>query len=147
MTKAQADELSDKGYVFLRTYEGLEGHVYYTKDRTCSDGDYCTVARNRTINKSRRITRAALLPYVNSPVKVDPAKGQLSAGQITEYTNLITYGLKAMETAGEISGVGTITVPATQNVLRNKKLLFSYTLVPLGCAESIEVTEGLVVSR
>ena len=52
-----------------------------------------------------------------------------------------------METAGEISGVGTITVPATQNVLRNKKLLFSYTLVPLGCAESIEVTEGLVVSR
>ena len=147
LTKAQADELSDKGYVFLRTYEGLEGHVYYTKDRTCSDGDYCTVARNRTINKSRRITRAALLPYVNSPVKVDPAKGQLSAGQITEYTNLITYGLKAMETAGEISGVGTITVPATQNVLRNKKLLFSYTLVPLGCAESIEVTEGLVVSR
>lgn len=147
MTKAQADDLDDKGYVFLRTYEGLEGHVYYTKDRTCSEGDFCTVARNRTINKSRRITRAALLPYVNSPVKIDPAKGQLSAGQLTEYKNLITYGLQAMETAGEISGVGTVTIPADQNVLRTKKLTFSYSLVPLGCAESIDVEEGLVVSR
>lgn len=147
VTKAQADDLDDKGYVFLRTYEGLEGHVYYTKDRTCSDGDFCTVARNRTINKSRRVTRAALLPYVNSPVKVDPAKGQLSAGQVTEYKNLIATGLQAMETAGEISGVGTITIDAAQNVLKNKKLEFAYSLVPLGCAGSIDVTESLVVSR
>ncbi len=147
LTKAQADDLDDKGYVFLRTYAGLEGHVYYTKDITCSDGDFCTIARNRTINKSRRLVRAALLPYVNSPVKLDPSTGQLSSGQITEYTNLITDCLDSMEDAGEISGVGTVSVPSDQNVLVTKKLQFSYTLVPLGCAESIEVEEGLVVSQ
>lgn len=147
LTKYQLDELDDKGYMFLRTYEGREGHVYFTKDRTCSDGDYCTIARNRTINKSRRLVREALLPYVNSPVKVDPATGQLSSAQITIYNNLITSVLSAMETAEEISGVGTVSIPAAQNILVNKKLTFSYTLIPLGCAESIEVTEGLAISR
>nr|DAV91203.1 MAG TPA: tail sheath protein [Caudoviricetes sp.] len=147
LTKYQLDELDDKGYMFLRTYEGREGHVYFTKDRTCSDGDYCTIARNRTINKSRRLVREALLPYVNSPVKVDPSTGQLSSAQITIYNNLITSVLSAMETAEEISGIGTVSVPADQNILVNKKLTFSYKLIPLGCAESIEVTEGLAISR
>lgn len=147
LSKTQLDELDDKGYMFLRTYEGLEGHVYYTKDRTCSNGDYDTIARNRTINKSRRSIRSALLPYVNSPVKVDPNNGNLSSAQITVYTNLITGVLNAMATAEEISAVGKVTIPATQNILKNKKLIFSYSLVPLGIAESIEVTEGLSISR
>lgn len=147
LNRFQLDELDDKGYIFMRTYEGLEGHVYFSKDRSCSDGDYCTIARNRTINKSRRTIRTALLPYVNSPIKVDPANGNLSSAQVTVFTNLITDILTAMETAEEISGVGTVTVPAEQNILVTKKLTFSYTIIPLGCAESIEVTEGLAISR
>jgi hypothetical protein len=147
LTKFQLDELDSKGYMFMRTYEGREGHVYFTRDQSCSSGDYCTIARNRTINKSRRLVREALLPYVNSPVKVDPANGNLSAAQITIYNNLISGVLKGMETAEEISAVGTITIPASQNILKNKKLIFKYSLIPLGCAESIEVTEGLAISR
>ena len=147
LTKYQLDELDDKGYIFMRTYEGREGHVYFNKDRSCSDGDYCTIARNRAINKSRRLVREALLPYVNSPVKVDPSNGQLSSAQITIYNNLITGVLQTMENAEEISAVGTVTIPSNQNILKNKKLIFKYTLIPLGCAESIEVTEGLAISR
>lgn len=147
LTKFQLDELDDKGYIFMRTYEGREGHVYFNKDRSCSDGDYCTIARNRAINKSRRLVREALLPYVNSPVKVDPANGNLSSAQITIYNNLITGVLRSMENAEEISAVGTVTIPSNQNILKNKKLIFKYTLIPLGCAESIEVTEGLAISR
>ena len=147
LTKFQLDELDDKGYIFMRTYEGREGHVYFNKDRSCSDGDYCTIARNRAINKSRRLVREALLPYVNSPVKVDPANGNLSSAQITIYNNLITGVLQSVENAEEISAVGTVTIPANQNILKNKKLIFKYTLIPLGCAESIEVTEGLAISR
>ena len=79
LNKFQLDDLDDKGYMFMRTLAGMEGHVYFTKDRSCSNGDYCTIARNRTINKSRRTIRQALLPYVNSPVKVDPANGNLRA--------------------------------------------------------------------
>lgn len=147
LTKYQLDQLDEKGYIFMRTYEGREGHVYFTKDRSCSSGDYCTIARNRAINKSRRLVREALLPYVNSPVKVDPSTGNLSSAQITIYKNLLTDALSAMATAEEISSVGTITVPASQNILKTKILTFSYTLIPLGCAESIEVTEGLAISK
>ena len=147
LNKFQLDDLDDKGYMFMRTLAGMEGHVYFTKDRSCSNGDYCTIARNRTINKSRRTIRQALLPYVNSPVKVDPANGNLSAAQVTIYKNIITDILNAMTTAEEISGIGKVDVPANQNILVNKKLTFSYSIIPLGCAESIEVTEGLAISQ
>lgn len=147
LTKTQLDELDDKGYMFMRTYEGLEGHVYFTKDRSLSDGDFCSISRNRVINKSRRTIRTALLPYVNSPLKVNPSDGLLSSAQRTVFSNIVEDILTAMEDAEEISGVGTVDVPSDQNVLVNKKLILSYTIIPLGCAESIEVTEGLAISR
>lgn len=147
LTRYQLDTLDEKGYIFMRTYEGREGHVYFTKDRSCSDGDYCTIARNRAINKSRRLVREALLPYVNSPVKVDPSTGNLSSAQATVYSNLISDVLSGMATAEEISSVGTISVPTAQNILKTKTLKFSYTLIPLGCAETIKVTEGLAISK
>lgn len=146
LSKAQLDTLDNLGYVFLVRYSGLEGHVYFSGDRTCSDGDYCTISRNRVINKSRRSVRTALLPYVNSPIKVNRTNGQLSAAQITVFTNLITDILNAMTDAEEISGLGKVTIPATQNILKNDKLIIQYTIVPLGCAKTIEVTEGLVLS-
>jgi hypothetical protein len=146
LSQQQLDTLDNLGYVFLMRYTGLEGHVYFSGDKTCSDGDYCTIARNRTINKSRRSVRTALLPYVNSPIKVNRSNGQLSAAQITVFTNLISDILTAMTDAEEISGMGKITIPATQNILKNDKLVIQYTIVPLGCAKTIEVTEGLVLS-
>ena len=66
------DELDDKGYIFPIKYAGRENGIYISKDQTCSHGDFRTIARNRTINKSRRAVRAALLPYVNSPLMVNP---------------------------------------------------------------------------
>lgn len=146
LSQQQLDTLDNLGYVFLMRYTGLEGHVYFSGDKTCSDGDYCTIARNRTINKSRRSVRTALLPYVNSPIKVNRSNGQLSAAQITVFTNLISDILTAMTDAEEISGMGKITIPAAQNILKNDKLVIQYTIVPLGCAKDIEVTEGLVLS-
>lgn len=146
LTSIQIDQLDDLGYVFLCRYAGLEGHVYFSGDQTCSDGDYRTIARNRVINKSRRSVRAALLPYVNSPIKVDPATGNLSAAQITVFSNLITDILTAMRDAEEISGIGAVTIPATQNILQNDRLILSYTMVPIGTAKEIKVTEGLVLS-
>lgn len=147
LTKTQLDDLDDKGYMFMRTYEGLEGHVYFTKDRSLSDGDFCSISRNRVINKSRRTVRTALLPYVNSPLKVNASDGLLSAAQRTVFSNIVEDILTAMADADEISAMGTVNVPSDQNVLVNKKLILSYTIIPLGCAESIEVTEGLAISR
>lgn len=147
LSKAQLDELDDKGYIFLVRYAGLEGNVYFNGDQTCSDGDYRTISRNRVMNKSRRNVRTALLPYVNSPIKVDPATGHLSAAQIAIFTNLVTDVLQAMVDAEEISGIGNVVVPANQNILQNDKLIISYTMVPMGNAKVIEVTEGFVLNQ
>lgn len=147
LTKAQLDALEEKGYIFPVKYAGLEGHVYFSSDRTCSDGDYRTLSRNRVINKSRRVVRAALLPYVNAPLKVDPSSGQLSAAQITIFSNLVTDVLNAMVSAEEISGIGSVNIPASQNVLQNDKFILQYSLIPLGTSKTIEVTEGFALSQ
>lgn len=147
LSKTQLNALEEAGYVFIRTFEGMEGHTYFSNDHTCSAGDFCTISRNRAINKSRRLVRMALLPYVNSPLKVDPSNGNLSSSQVTVFTNLIRDILNEMETAEEISGTAFVTVPAEQNILVTKRLIMSYGIVPMGCAESIEVTEGLYVSQ
>lgn len=147
LSKTQLNALEEAGYVFARSFEGLEGHAYFANDHTCTDGDFCTIARNRAINKSRRLIRIALLPYVNSPIKVDPSNGNLSAAQVTVFENILKDILNAMESAEEISGTAFVKVPAEQNILVTKKLILSYGIVPMGCAESIEVTEGLYVSQ
>lgn len=147
LSQSQLDSLEELGYVFLVKYSGLEGHVYFSGDSTCSNGDYRTIARNRTINKSRRSVRTALLPYVNSPIKVDPSTGQLSSAQITIFTNIITNILNAMVAAEEISGIGSVVVPANQNILKNDTLIIQYTVIPVGTAKAIRVTEGLVLKQ
>ena len=83
------DDLDEKGYIFPIKYSGRENGIYISKDQTCSVGDYRTIARNRTINKSRRAVRAALLPYVNSPLMVNPATGFLAPSKISAFKTLI----------------------------------------------------------
>jgi hypothetical protein len=146
LSASQLDNLDDLGYVFLIKYNGLEGHIYFSKDKTCSNGDYRTISRNRVINKSRRSVRNALLPYVNSPIKVDPSTGYLSAAQRTIFENKVSDILKAMETAEEISGY-SVSVPTNQNVLTNDTVIIKYTIVPIGTATTIEVTEGLSIKK
>lgn len=145
--QTQVDALHDKGYIFLCKYAGLEGDCYFNGDATCSHGDYRTIARNRVINKSRRGVRKALLPYVNSPLKLDPATGQLSAAQITVFKNLVEGVLNLMADGEEVSGTGVVNIPANQNVLQNDRLILKYTLIPMGTAQTIDVTEGFAVSK
>ncbi|MDR1090962.1 MAG: DUF2586 family protein [Prevotella sp.] len=146
LSASQLDDLDGLGYVFLIKYSGLEGHVYFSGDKTCSNGDYRTISRNRTINKSRRAVRTALLPYVNSPIKVDPSTGYLSSAQSTIFSNIVTDILQAMADAEEISGF-SVKIPANQNVLKNDTLLIQYSLIPIGTSKTIKVTEGLSIKK
>lgn len=136
------DDLDDKGYIFPIKYAGKENGVYISKDQTCSNGDYRTIARNRTINKSRRAVRTALLPYVNSPLMVNPATGFLAPSKITAFKTLISDILSGMQKSQEISGY-TVNIDASQNVLVNDTLKISYVIVPVGVATEIYVEEGL----
>ncbi len=147
LSPKQLDTLDDLGYIFLMKYAGREGQVFFNGDGTCSDGDYRSISRNRVINKSRRSVRQVLLPYVNYKIKVDPATGQLSAAHITMFHNLVNDVLQAMVDNEEVSGIGSITIPANQNILKNDKLILSYSLIPMGHSKIIEVTEGFALSQ
>ncbi len=136
------DDLDEKGYIFPMKYAGRENGIYISKDQTCSVGDYRTIARNRTINKSRRAVRAALLPYVNSPLMVNPATGFLAPSKISAFKTLIGDILAKMQAAQEISGYA-VTIDANQNVLIDDTLRISYVIVPVGVATKIYVEEGL----
>ena len=146
LNKIQLDDLDDKGYIFLCKYSGLESGVFFSKDQTCSNGDYRTVVRNRTIHKSRRAVRNALLPYVNSPLKVDPSTGYLSSAKITMFQNIVSDILTTMQNNEEISGF-SVTIDKNQNVLKNDTLIIKYSLVPVGVASRIEVVEGLALTN
>lgn len=147
LSKSQLDRLEELGYIFLVKYAGLESGVYFSGDSTCANDDYRTISRNRVINKSCRAVRTVLLPYVNSPIKVDPATGQLSAAQITIFKNRIADILNRMVTANEISGVGQINIPAAQNILQNDQLNIQYSVVPIGCAHEINVQTGFALKQ
>ena len=136
------DDLDEKGYIFPIKYSGRENGIYISKDQTCSVGDYRTIARNRTINKSRRAVRAALLPYVNSPLMVNPATGFLAPSKISSFKTLIVDILAKMQAAQEISGYA-VNIDANQNVLVDDTLRISYVIVPVGVAVKIYVEEGL----
>lgn len=136
------DDLDDKGYIFLIKYAGRENGIYISKDQTCSDGDFRTIARNRTINKSRRAVRTALLPYVNSPLMVNPTTGFLAPSKITAFKTLVGDILKKMQSDQEISGYA-VNIDANQNVLVDDMLRISYVIVPVGVAVKIYVEEGL----
>lgn len=140
------DDLDEKGYIFPIRYSGRTNGIYISKDQTCSTGDYRTIARNRTINKSRRAVRAALLPYVNSPLLVNPTTGYLAPAKITAFRTLVGEILAKMEADQEISGYA-VTIDPNQNVLVNDTLKISYVLVPVGVATRILVEEGLSLTN
>jgi hypothetical protein len=146
LSPALLDELDDNGYIFPIKYAGKENGIYISKDQTCSVGDFRTIARNRTINKSRRAVREALLPYVNSPLMVNPATGFLAPSKITAFKTLIGDILNKMKAAQEISGYSVIIDP-NQNVLVNDTLVISYFIVPVGVATKIYVEEGLSLTE
>lgn len=144
ITPAQLDGIESKGYVFPMKYVGLAG-TYMSSSRTCSNGDYRTIERNRVIDKSRRNMRTVLLPFLNSPVQIAPSTGQISAAQIKVYKAACENVLTTMQDNGEISGF-QVRIDPKQNVLLNDTLKITYIIVPKGSAKNIEVTEGFALS-
>lgn len=143
-------KLHQKGYNFLRDYEGIENGVFVSDDQTLSTGDYRSLTRCRTIHKSRRVVRLALLPMVKQAFEVDTSTGYLTDADVTIIENRVYNALdNNMVDPGtatsQISGREVI-IDKEQNILDNDQLLISYNLVPKGYASAIFVTEGFVSS-
>lgn len=138
-----------KGYVFLTTYEGLEGGVFLSSDQTLSQGDYCKVTRVRVINKSRRVVRRALLPYIHEDWEVNAATGELSQVSLSIIQDIVIRALNAnMVEPGTINpqiSAKSVSIPAGQNVLTDDALNITYALTPRGETGIFNVTEGFAL--
>lgn len=137
--------LSDKGYIFLRSIEGVPG-VYVNDTHTACDeiSDYRYIENNRTIHKAKRGIRSSLLPDLNSPIEVTN-EGMLSADMVAYFVNQTSRPLYLMQNAGEISAFEVIIDP-DQDILTTSVLKIEVKIVPRGTARTIKVSIGYAVS-
>lgn len=135
--------MEDNGFITIRRYNGLSG-LYFNAAPTSTDitSDFATIQNNRTINKAVRLIRLALLPYLNSPINVDPTTGQLAPAVVKNFQNVGLRSLDQMARNEEFSSA-TVTVDPSQNILSTSELVLSLEIVLTGTAESIVVNVGL----
>lgn len=145
LADSQFESLNNYAYVFLKTHVGITGS-YWSDSKTAiaSTSDYSTIENNRVYNKITRVVRAALLPSLSSPLKVN-ANGTLSSATIGYFQSLANKPIEQMEADNELSAHKIIINP-NQDVLSTSTLELTLQNVPLGVARIIKVNVGFVKS-
>lgn len=134
------DTLADKGYIFPIKYAGKPDGIHFNGDSSLSSGDFDSISNNRTIFKTERLVRLALLPFLNGSVTVSNVDGTLTAVSIADYTNAINRALDPM-IGTDISGKKVVIDPK-QKILENDVLYISYSILPRGKSKYIDVTNA-----
>lgn len=137
-----ASELDAKGYIYEGKYFGYSGS-YFQNDAVADTllSDYDSIKRVRTMDKVARISNFVLTPYLSSPLIINATDGTISQVTINKFISVLNQGINPMYTATEISGY-QVNINASQNVLINKELVVSITIVPIGSADTITVNLG-----
>lgn len=142
-------ELEDKSYLYFTRFVDFPG--LYMNDSHTADAvtsDFCFIENNRTIDKASRLIRQALLPYVNSPVLIDPATGKIASATIATMEAAGNRALQPMFQNQEISGpdpngsTPPFQIDPNQDILSSSELQCELTIVPTGTAREIKVLIG-----
>lgn len=145
LTKTELDLLDSKHYIFLRKTDIAGSYFNYGHTATSEAlDDYCTIERNRTMNKAIRGVRRFLAAEVNGPVVLQ-ANGTMFPETVNYFNDLIGQPLEQMQASGEISAYQVLIDPA-QNILTTNKLKFGIRIVPTGVNKTIEGTVGYALS-
>lgn len=143
LSEAEWGQVHDKGYIFMRPYQGKNGY-YFNDDPSCSPitDDYSSLARGRVIDKALLLTYATYIEEILDDIEVDPDTGRMNAAVIKNYQSLIENTLNTqMTNEGEVSGV-TVNIDPTQNVLSTDKVVIDLRIIPLAYGKTIEVSLG-----
>ena len=134
--------LNDARLIFYRSHVGISD-VYYNDSFTLDEetSDYCYIENVRTLDKAVRGIRSNLLPYLNSPLRLDAEKGTLSADMVAVLETEAGKALEDMERRGELSGY-KVKIDAEQNVLATSELEIVIKNVALGVMRSVKVKIG-----
>ena len=140
------NKMNDNRYIFVRTHVGNADNYFndsHTLDLDTSD--YAYIENVRTIDKACRGVRANLLPYLNSPLKVDATTGKLDAPTVAFLETTAGKALEDMEKAGELSGYKAEIDP-DQDVIRTSQVEVIIKNVPTGTMRKVNVKIGFTTS-
>lgn len=146
VTTAHQNAINSNRYMFVRTHVGIADN-YFNDSHTLDveTSDYAYIENVRTIDKACRGVRTNLLPYLNSPLNIDPTTGQLDRNTVAYLETVAGKALEEMEKAGELSGYVAEIDPA-QNVLNTGVLKVIIKNVPTGVMRQVQVQIGFVTS-
>ncbi len=138
--------LNGNHYIFPVIHAG-DADNYFNDSHTLDidSSDYAYIENVRTIDKACRGIRGKLLPWLNSPLRVDPSNGQLESGMVSFLETTAGEALEEMEKTGEISGYKVEIDPA-QNVLATSALEIVIKKVPVGVMRKVTVKIGYTTS-
>ena len=142
ISQAVRDELTTKAYGYVGKYEGYPG-VYYNADATCTltTDDFNTIHANRVWDEAARRVRRALIPRMNSRVRIDPASGKIAPETIADWDVASRAQLNALLAESEVADY-TFLLDPEQDVLAQGKVVCRIRLVPQGIAKAIEAELG-----
>jgi len=140
------DELFSKGYIFQGKYFGYAGsYLYNDAVADAVTSDYESIKRMRTMDKVARQAYFVLVPYLSSPLILNPTSGQISQETVSDLTQIVSSTLNQMSTASEISGY-SVYIDPSQNVLTTKNIEIAVDIVPVGSADKITLNLGYALS-
>lgn len=142
LTQAQRDGLTTNAYGYVGKYEGYAG-VYHNTDATCTlaTEDYNTIHINRIWDEAARMVRRALIPRMNSRVKIDPTSGKIDPATIADWDAAAKRQLDGLLVEGEIADF-QFTLDPDQDVIATGKVVTKLSITPQGIAKAIEAEIG-----
>ncbi len=138
--------LNGNRYIFPVIHAG-DADNYFNDSHTLDvdSSDYAYIENVRTIDKACRGIRGKLLPFLNSPLKVDPGTGKLDTPTVAFLETTAGEALEEMEKAGEISGY-KVEIDPDQNVISTGNVEIIIKKVPVGVMRKVRVKIGFASS-
>jgi hypothetical protein len=136
--------LDSQRFTTLRTFISKPG-AYITGGRTMAvpGSDYQLIQNGFVIDKACRITRLALLRYLNDSIRVDATTGFIVELEAVAIEADVESQLKAgLVSAGNASDV-VVKVARNNNILSTQTLQTTIRVVPFGYARFITADVGL----
>lgn len=132
--------LYDQRFSVATTYIGINGfYSDFGKTMAAAGSDFTNIMNGRVLDQACVITRAALLLYLNSSVRVN-AGGTILEQDARGIENFVTQQIRGAMSP-DISDV-SVSVNRTDNILSTQLLRVKTRVTPLGYAASISEDIG-----
>jgi hypothetical protein len=136
--------MKKNAYCFADGFIGYQG-IYFNSEATCTlvTDDFNTVHANRVWNESARRVRRALIPRMNSRVRIDPASGSIDPATIADWDAAAKRELEGMLAESEVADF-RFTLDPAQDVIATGKVVCKLRIVPQGISKAIEAEIGFL---